>query len=148
MFLGKYTSSLDAKNRLSVPLSFRGQISDGFYITQGFDRNLFVLTTGAFEEIYQRVKSLNIADPLARLLLRMLLSTANKLGMNNNEHITIPAGLKEFANLEKEVLLIGQGDYFEIWSVELWNKQEEQLMDSDSNATRFTTLMAATQKSF
>ncbi len=54
------------------------------YITQGFDRNLQVLTAGAFQEIYRKVISLNIADPLARLLLRLILGTATELGMDNN----------------------------------------------------------------
>lgn len=146
MFLGKYTSILDAKNRLSVPSPFREQILDGVFMTQGFDRNLLVLTTGAFEEIYRRVKSLNIADPLARLLLRMILSTADRSGADNDGYITIPAELIEFANLNKEVLFIGQGDYFEIWSVDLWHKQEVQLQDADSNATRFSTLTVATRQ--
>lgn len=115
-------------------------------MTQGFDRNLLVLTIGAFEEIYRRVKSLNIADPLARLLLRMILSTADKSGADNDGYITIPVELIKFANLDKEVLFIGQGDYFEIWSADLWHKQEAQLNDADSNATRFTTLTVATRQ--
>jgi len=145
LFLGKYTSRLDAKNRLSVPSAFRVQILDGAYMTQGFDRNLLVLTTDAFEEIYRRVKSLNIADPLARLLLRMLLSTADRSEADNNGYLKIPVELIEFANLDKEVLFIGQGDYFEIWSADLWHKQEAQLKDADSNATRFSTLTVATR---
>jgi MraZ protein len=145
LFLGKYSTTLDPKNRLSVPTPFKEKISEGVYITQGFDRNLLVLTIDAFEEVYRRVKSLNIADPLARLLLRMILSTADKSGTNQDGYISIPEELKEFANLDKDVLVIGQGDYFEIWSVDLWQRQETQLRDVDSNAARFSTLTVATR---
>ncbi len=145
MFLGKYASVLDSKNRLSVPSAFSDKVLDGVYMTQGFDRNLLVLTTDAFEEIYRRVKSLNIADPLARLLLRMILSTADRVETDKDGFITIPVELIQFANLDKEVLFIGQGDYFEIWSPGLWRKQEVQLNDADTNATRFSTLTIATR---
>jgi len=145
LFLGKYTSILDAKNRLSIPSPFRTHILGGIYITQGFDRNLLVLTTAAFEEIYRRIKSLNIADPLARLLLRMILSSADGTGADEDGHITIPVELRKFANLGREVLFVGQGDYFEIWSADLWHQQEAQLQDAESNAVRFSTLTVATR---
>ena len=67
-----------------MPSSFRGQLSGGAYLTQGFDRNLQVLTSSAFQEIYRTVVSLNIANPLARLLLRLVLGTAQELGVDAN----------------------------------------------------------------
>lgn len=145
MFLGKYSSTLDEKNRLAVPAAYKEQVAEGVYVTQGFDRNLLVLTSGAFEEIYRRIKSLNIADPQARLLLRMILSTADRSGTNPRGYISIRGELKEFAGLDGEVLFVGQGDYLEIWSVELWHKQEVELQDADANASRFSNLTVATR---
>jgi MraZ protein len=144
LFLGKFTTSLDPKNRFSVPTAFRAQLSSRMYITQGFDRNLQVLTADAFQEIYRRVASLNLADPLARLLLRLILGTAIELGVENN-NLMIPDNLKEFANLNDDILLIGQGDYFEIWAPDLWNKQEAQLRDAETNSARFSVLTVATR---
>ncbi len=144
MFLGKFTTSLDPKNRFSVPAAFRAQLSSRMYITQGFDRNLQVLTEHAFQEIYRRVAALNLADPLARLLLRLVLGTATELAVENNI-LMIPDNLKEFANLKDDILLIGQGDYFEIWAPDLWNQQEAQLRDAETNSTRFSVLTIATR---
>ncbi len=144
MFLGKFTTSLDPKNRFSVPTAFRAQLSSRMYITQGFDRNLQVLTEHAFQEIYRRVAALNLADPLARLLLRLVLGTATELAVENNI-LMIPDNLKEFANLKDDILLIGQGDYFEIWAPDLWNQQEAQLRDAETNSTRFSVLTIATR---
>ena len=145
MFLGKYRSKLDKHNRLFLPSDFREELSCRTYITQGFDRNLLVLTQSAFEEVYRRVMSLNIADPLARILLRLILGTAHEAHMDKNHYFTIPEELKGFANLRDNILLIGQGDYFEIWSVDLWSNQQAQLNDADVNSSRFAELIVATR---
>ncbi len=145
MFLGKHSSRLDKNNRLLTPSQFREELSNRSYMTQGFDRNLLVLTRDAFQEVYRRVVSLNIADPLARVLLRMILGTAHEVHMDKNGHLPIPGELKEFANLHEDILLVGQGDYFEIWSADLWNSQETQLKDADTNSSRFSKLTVATR---
>src|SRR5512146_1258634 len=111
LFLGKFSRTLDSQSRFSVPLAFRGSLARGAYVTQGFDRNLQVLTSEAFQEIYRTVVSLNIANPLARLLLRLILGTAQESGVDANGELVIPEELKEFANLNKDIYLIGQGEY-------------------------------------
>ena len=145
MFLGKLSTTLDPNNRFLVPGAFRAQLAGSAYLTQGFDRNLQVLTADAFQAIYRRVTSLNIADPLARLLLRLILGTATELGMGKNNRLMIPADLKNFANLHEDLVLVGQGDYFEIWSPEQWAGQETQLRDAETNSARFSLLTVATR---
>ncbi len=144
MFLGKHSCTLDRKNRFLAPSAFREQFSGGFYITRGFDRNLLVFTTRAFQEIYHRVVSLNIADPVARSLLRLILSATYELRMDSN-YLSIPGELKDFAHLDDKILLIGQGDYFEIWAPHLWSKQELELGDTESNSSRFSALTVSTR---
>ncbi len=141
MFLGKFPRTLDTTSRFSVPPAFRGSLARGAYVTQGFDRNLQVLTTDAFQEIYRTVVSLNITNPLARLLLRLILGTAQESTVDANGELTIPEELKTFANLHNDIFLIGQGEYFEIWSPDQWDQQEAQLMDAEANASRFSALI-------
>jgi len=140
LFLGKFSRTLDNRSRFSLPSTFSRQLAGGAYLTQGFDRNLQVLTSGAFQEIYRTVVSLNIANPLARLLLRLMLGSAQELGLDADGQLTIPEELKKFADLQEDIFLIGQGEYFEIWSPDLWNKQEAQLRDAETNASRFSAL--------
>ncbi len=140
MFLGKYSITLDEKSRFLVPARYRKNLSNGFYLAQGFDRNLWVLTKGAFEAIYRIISSQNLADPLVRLLLRMILSTTHEIRADQNGNITIPKDLKDFANIKQNILIIGQGDYFEIWDPTLWEKQETQLRDAGTNSRRFSSL--------
>ena len=147
LFLGKFSRTLDTTGRFSVPPAFRGPLSGGAYLTQGFDRNLQVLTNDAFQEIYHTVVSLNIANPLARLLLRLILGTAQELGMDADGQLTIPEELKGIANLQRDIFLIGQGKYFEIWAPDLWSRQEAQLQDAESNADRFSALTVSARSS-
>ncbi len=140
MFLGKFSRTLDSESRFSMPSGFREQLAGRAYLTQGFDRNLQILTSGAFEQVYQTVMNLNIANPLARLLLRLILGTAHETSVDESGHIVIPTELRQFANLQKDIFLIGQGEYLEIWSPDLWNQQETQLRDAEANSSRFSAL--------
>jgi len=140
LFLGKFSRTLDAKGRFTVPSSFRGGLAAGAYVTQGFDRNLQVLTSDAFQEIYRTVASLNIANPLARLLQRLILGNAQRLDVDTGGQIIVPEELKEFADLHNDIFLIGQGEYFEIWSPKAWDTQEAQIRDAELNSTRFSAL--------
>ena len=90
MFLGQYRHNLDNKGRLTIPARFRELLSDGAYITQGFDKNLMVLTAPTFEFISQRVNQMSITDPTARELKRLLFSTADRVEPDSNGRILIP----------------------------------------------------------
>jgi MraZ protein len=83
---------------------------------------------------------LNIADPAARLLFRLILGHASKLDLNASGQVFIPQDLLAFAGLEKEIILLGQGDYLEAWAPEDWEKQAANLLDTEANASRFAQL--------
>ena len=145
MLLGLHTRILDTRNTLPLPADFREPFKDGVYITQGFDRNLMVLTVSAFEELYKRVMASNLADPLARLLMRMLMGNAQEAELDNDGGIPIHQHLKDFASLAQDVILVGLGDYLELWSPEQWNKQEEQLSNAEANHNRYSSLVITTR---
>ena len=143
MLLGLYTCILETNSRLILPEDFRDEYKNGLYLTQGFDQNIMVLTRSAFEVIYKRITSFNLADPVARLLFRMLLGSVHIMELEPNGGIRIPEKLKEFAVLEQAVVVVGQGDFAELWSLKEWNKQEERLREV--TADRFSTLHISTQ---
>jgi MraZ protein len=97
-----------------------------------------VLTKSAFEVIYKKITSFNLADPVARLLFRMLLGSVQVMELEANGSIRIPEKLKKFASLEQSAIVVGQGDFTELWSPEEWNKQEARLQEVE--ADRFSTL--------
>jgi MraZ protein len=140
MFLGQYPLFLDDKLSTTIPAPFRELGAAGAYITRGFEENLLLMSARVFQEIYQRVVTLNIADPLARLLLRLILSNASEIELDDSGRILIPEHLASFAGLEKEIILVGQGDYLELWAPPHWEKQSANLLDTDANAQRFAQL--------
>jgi MraZ protein len=140
MFLGQYQLILDNDHSLLTPVPFRELLADGAYITRGFEQNLLIMGDKVFQEIYKRVVALNLADPLARLLLRLILGNASGLEMNESGRILIPQNLASFAGLEKDIILVGQGDYFEVWAPVHWEKQSTKLLDTDANTERFAQL--------
>ena len=143
MFLGKYQISMDEEHGLFIPPPFRQLLADGAYITRGFEQNLMVMSEKAFQEKYARVVSLNIADPCVRLLLRLILANASKLDISDSGRAVIPPELTSFASMDKEIILVGQGDYIEAWAPSSWDKQSAILLDIDANSERFAQLNLA-----
>ncbi len=113
MYLGQYHLDLDKDYRMVVPAGFRELFAQGAYITRGFEQNLLVMSERDFQERCKQVAALNITDPNARLLQRLLLGNAVRLEINASGQVLLPSELMAFAGLEKEIILVGQGDYFE-----------------------------------
>lgn len=141
MFLGQYQHNIDSKGRLTIPARFRELLAaEGAYITQGFDNNLLVLTVSSFKQISRRVNQMSMTDPMARLLKRLIFSGADLVVVDKVGRILIPQFLREAAALDGEAMIVGVGDYFEIWSPDMWQEQVSQLKDVEANAQRFMTL--------
>jgi len=139
-FLGTYEHSLDEKGRLTIPARFRELLAGGAFICQGFDRCLMVSTAAYFEEVYHRIDAQNIALPEARLVRRQILASAFQVETDKLGRILVPQSLRAFIDLKNEAYVVGQGDYFEIWTPELWNEQVTQIHDTEANTQRLKTL--------
>ena len=140
MFLNQYRHSFDDKDRLTIPAKFRTLPEEGAYVVQGLDQNLMVLPPAVFEIIYNRLMALNLTEPGARLLRRIILGNALPVVPDGAGRILLTDNLRTYAGLTNEVVFVGQGDYFEIWSPELWQEQENQINDAATNAQRFAAL--------
>lgn len=137
MFFGKCSLPLSENSQLTLPSNYRDAGANAVYITQGFDRNLLVLSPQAFNTIYSRVKDTSISDPLARLLNRLFLSSATVVVMDDSGQIELPVNLRDYAEIGNEIVIVGQGEYLEIWSPALWQKQMDSMKDFEANAHRF-----------
>jgi MraZ protein len=140
MFLGHYDHTIDNKGRLTIPSRYRELLADGAFITLGFDGNLIVLTRIHFERLSERFKKMNLTDPATRSLSRLFFSNAELLDTDKVGRILIPQYLRQSAGLETTAIVAGVGDYFEIWSPELWTKQASILQDPEITAQRFAAL--------
>jgi MraZ protein len=141
MFLGQFQHNLDDKGRLMIPARYRDLLAAGAFVTQGFDRCLMVMTESHFNEVYTLINSLNMADPSARQLRRMILSNAYQVEVDKVGRILIPQNLREFLGVVNgELIVAGQGEYFEVWAPAGWRSQMDSLQDVEANAQRFATL--------
>jgi len=141
MFLGQYQHTLDDKGRLMVPARYRDLLAAGAYITQGFDKCLMVMTEEHFNEVYAILNGLNMADQSARMLRRLILSNAYQVEVDRVGRILVPQNLREFLGVPSgELIVAGQGEYFEVWTPAEWKSQMDSLHDVEANAQRFATL--------
>ena len=140
MFLNQYHHSFDDKSRLTIPAKFRDQTADGITVVQGLERNLMVLAQPEFQRLYDRLMAMNLADPEARLLRQIILGNAMQVTPDGSGRILLSQNLRDYAELKSEVVFVGQGDYFEIWAPEPWQKKQDQINDADTNAKRFSAL--------
>lgn len=132
MFKGKYNHTIDAKGRLIVPSKFREMLGDEFVITKGADGCLTVYDNdgwNAFEETLQAMP-MNRKD--VRQVARFFLAGAADVEVDKQGRILIPTELREYAGLEKEVVLIGMAGKIEIWGKERW---EDASADQDVSDT-------------
>jgi len=140
MFLGRYEHSIDEKGRLIIPVRYRDRLENGAYITQGFDHNLMVLDAPSFEKMYERVNQMSMTDPTARQLRRFIFSSAERVDLDRPGRLLVPQFLRQVAQLKNSAMVIGVGDYFEIWAPGVWSQQNDLLQDADANTQRFAAL--------
>jgi MraZ protein len=139
MFLNQYHHSFDDKFRLTIPAKFR-EIPEGAFVVQGLDPNLMVLPPAVFQTLYDNLMAMNIADQNVRILRQRILSNAERVVPDASGRILIPQNLRELAELNHDVVFVGAGNHFEIWSEELWQKQQVLLNDTETNEKRFTAI--------
>lgn len=145
MFLGRYHHTIDGKGRLTVPARYRDLLAaEGAYLTQGFDQNINVYPPQIFERISLRVNRLSMTDPSARLLRRLMFSNAELVVLDKTGRILIPQFLRQELNLDSEAVIVGMGDYFEIWSPVQWAGQTTMMEESEPIAMRFMDLDLST----
>ncbi len=140
MFYGQYQHSLDDKGRLTIPAIYRDELNETVYITQGFDKNLMLMTSSYFNWLSGQINKLNIVDPNARLIRRLFLSTAFPVEVDKAGRIMLPAHHRGYLGGNPELILVGQIQYIELWTPEHWNVQLANLGDSEGNMTRFAGL--------
>ena len=118
MFMGEYNHTIDAKGRLIVPSKFREALGDTFVVTKGLDGCLFVYDNKEWNAFEEKLKSLPLTNKEARQFARFFLAGAAEVEVDKQGRILVPNILREFAQISKDVVLIGVASRIEIWSKE------------------------------
>lgn len=120
MFLGTFTPKLDDKGRLILPAKFRDELADGLVVTRGQERCLYVFSEAEFARMHDRVREAPITSKQGRDFMRVFLSGAHAETPDKQGRVTVPAGLREYAGLDRDLAVIGAGSRAEIWDAEVW----------------------------
>ena len=122
MLMGEYSHTIDAKGRIIVPAKFRESLGDNIVVTKGLDNYLFVYTSEDWRKFEEKLRTLPLTNKDARKFTRFFLAGAAEMEIDKQGRILIPSVLREFAALEKDVVLVGVGSRIEIWDKARWNE--------------------------
>ena len=118
-FLGEYEATLDSKGRFLLPVGFKKQLPEEgptqFVINRGFEKCLSLYPMKSWEPIFARVSQLNDFDPKVRSFRRYFLNGATMLELDGAGRLLLPQNLKEYAGLEKDIVLVTAVNKIEIW---------------------------------
>ena len=122
MFLGTYFPKLDDKGRLILPSKFRDDLAEGLVITRGQERCLYVFSESEFAQMHDRIREAPITSKQGRDYLRVFLSGAHAETPDKQGRVTVPAALRQYASLDRDLAVIGAGSRAEIWDAEAWQR--------------------------
>ncbi|ASP37229.1 cell division/cell wall cluster transcriptional repressor MraZ [Bacterioplanes sanyensis] len=134
MFRGLHTINLDAKGRLAIPTKYREPLSALCHAQlvatiDTEERCLLVYPLPEWDTIQSKIEALPSFNPAARRIQRLLLGHATDLELDSNGRVLLPQHLREYAELEKECVLVGQGKKLELWSKSLWHSRRDEYLE-------------------
>ena len=140
MFTGEYRHSVDEKGRMAVPSKFRTQLEGGAFVSRWIDACLAIFPRADWDVLATKTAALPIGDPGARTFSRFLFAGAFEVDLDRQGRMVIPAGLRAWAGLESEAVIVGSRDHAEIWAPERWDDYRRSLDDPQELARAFEGL--------
>ena len=143
MFRGLNTINMDAKGRLAIPAKYRerlAELCDGHLVVtiDTEERSLLVYPMNEWEVIEKQIAALPSFDKRARRIQRLLIGHASDVEIDGSCRILLPSALREYAGLEKETVLIGQGKKLELWSKDAWEGTREEYLDEANDESQLS----------
>ncbi|GAB5614058.1 division/cell wall cluster transcriptional repressor MraZ [Faecalimonas hominis] len=130
MLTGEFNHSIDAKGRLIIPYKFRENLGENFVITKGLDGCLFLYPDNEWKTFEEKLRTLPLTNKDARIFTRFFLGSAVDGGLDKQGRVLISSALRNFAHLEKEVVLVGVLDRVEIWDKAKWEENNTVIEDN------------------
>lgn len=125
MLIGEYSHTIDAKGRVNFPAKLLRYFGECFIVTKGLDRCLFVYTLEGWGQLEEKINALPLSK--SRALQRFLFAGAVEAEPDKQGRIVIPANLRDYAGLQKDVLIVGASNRAEIWDREAYGAMAAQI---------------------
>ena len=129
MFLGVFQHTLDPKGRVILPAGFRDDLEEGLVLSVGHDRCVTVHPRAAWEEVVRGLRSLRSTDRRERDFTRMMTASAHPQTVDKQGRISVPAHLRSYAALDREVTVVGNDDHLELWDRARWDAYYERVVE-------------------
>jgi MraZ protein len=137
MFRGANRLTLDAKGRLVMPTRYRERLHErcggNLVVTVDKDQCLLIYPLPDWEEIERKLNRLPTLNPQVRRLQRLMIGHATDLELDSHGRLLLPANLREFGQLTKDTMLVGQGMRFELWDEARWNERRDEWLASSES---------------
>jgi MraZ protein len=141
VLIGEYQHSVDAKGRVFMPAKFREELSENFLVTKGIGKCLFVFSNEEWKSFSDKLRQIPMTDTASQSFIRMLFASACECEPDKQGRILLPQRLRDFAQLQKDVIVIGVGSRAEIWSKENWdNYNDSAYQDYEETLARLAQL--------
>ncbi len=143
MLRGVHTLALDAKGRIAVPSRYRAllqSMAEGALVTtiDTEARCLLIYPLSEWEVIQEKISALSSFNKAARRIQRLLVGHATDVEMDASGRVLVPPPLRDYAGLDKKVVLLGQGNKFELWSEEQWAQTRDAYLDEAGDEDTLT----------
>lgn len=137
MLRGLNELTLDAKGRMAIPTRYRQELVDTcngqLVVTVDKDNCLLVYPLPEWEIVERRLVKLPTLNTRARQLQRLLIGHATEVELDNSGRVLVPPPLREYASLDKKVVLLGQGNKFELWDIQRWQDRRQQWLEGSED---------------
>lgn len=132
-FSGEYEHSVDDKGRATLPARIRDALGNAAFLTRGLDGCLFLYTERRWQEITEQVGRLPVGKRSGRLFARMIFA-GNRCEPDKVGRIILPLGLRKFAGITNQVVIVGVEDRVELWAPDRWESAMNALCTPDDGA--------------
>ena len=128
--MGEYQHKMDNKGRVIIPASFRDELSEKFVVTRGLDNCLFVYPMQEWSILEEKLNSLPITSKDSRTFVRFFFSGATECQLDKQGRISLPSNLRDYADLDKQIVIIGLSNRIELWAKAKWDNYIDDAEDS------------------
>ena len=133
MFLGEFQHTLDPKGRVILPAAFREPLTEGLVMTVGLDNCLTVHPVADWQRVVAGLRKLRSTDRRERSFARMMTASAHPDTPDRQGRITIPARLRDYASLGKDITVVGADSRVELWDTTAWDAYRDQAIQDFAN---------------
>lgn len=127
MPFGEYPYAIDDKGRVVMPPAFRDFVEDGLILTRGMEGGLYLFPLAGWKRLEEQLEQLPLTDPQSRAFVRFFYSGASKARLDAHSRLSVPQPLRQFAQLQDEVIVAGAPGRLELWNPQRWQSLLEDV---------------------